>query len=115
MAFPGTYNFGYYKGDTYEFVIRPKDANGAEFVLAGYDAAFTIATSRGDSPTFSIAADAVVNTVNNTITCTILPSIGVQLDAGTYVYDVEIVDGPNLVYTIVTGNISVTEQVTGAA
>jgi len=28
MAFPGTYNFNYYRGDRYEFVIRPKTANG---------------------------------------------------------------------------------------
>lgn len=115
MAFPGTYNFGYYKGDTYEFVLRPKDANGAEFDLDGFTAAFTIATSRGDSPTFSVAASASVDTVNNTITCTILPSVGNQLDAGSYVYDVQITSGSTVIYTIVTGNISVTEQVTGAA
>jgi hypothetical protein len=115
MAFPGTYNFGYYKGDTYEFLLRPKDANGNEFILDGFTANFYIATSRGDNPTYSVEADAVVNTVNNTITCTILPAIGSTLNAGTYVYDVEINDGPALVYTIVTGNISVTEQVTGAS
>lgn len=115
MAFPATYNFGYYKGDTYEFVLRPKDANGAEFELAGYTATFTIASSRGDDPTFSLEADASVNTVNNTVTCTILPADGNTLDAGTYVYDVQIQNGATLVYTIVTGNISVTEQVTGAA
>jgi hypothetical protein len=31
MAFPGSYNFNYYRGDTAEFVIRPKTANGSAF------------------------------------------------------------------------------------
>ena len=115
MAFPGTYNFSYYKGDTYEFVIRPKNTNGSSFDLAGYTADFFIASARGDNPTFSVEAQATVNTVNDTVTCTILPSIGSQLDAGTYVYDVEITSGPNVVYTLLTGNLTVTEQVTGAA
>jgi hypothetical protein len=115
MAFPGTFNFSYYKGDTNEFVIRPKTSNGGAFDLTGYDAGFVIASSRGDNPTFSVAADAVINTVNNTVTCTISPNVGGTLDAGTYVYDVEIEDAPSLVFTLITGTITVTEQVTGAA
>lgn len=115
MAFPGTYNFSYYKGDTYEFVLRPKNPNGASFPLTGYNAEFFIATSRGDNPTYSVEATAVVNTSNNTVTCTITPAVGGTLNAGTYVYDVQIDSGSSLVYTLVTGTITVTEQVTGAA
>ena len=115
MAFPGTYNFNYYKGDTNEFVIRPKTSNGGAFDLSGYAADFFIATSRGDNPTFSVEAQAVVDTVNDTVTCTILPGVGGTLDAGTYVYDVEITSGASLVFTLLTGTITVTEQVTGAA
>lgn len=36
MAFPGTYNINYYKGDTYEFRIYPKTANGDVFDLTDY-------------------------------------------------------------------------------
>ena len=43
MAFPGTYNFSYYKGDTSEFVIRPKNSDGSSFDLTGYTADFFIA------------------------------------------------------------------------
>lgn len=114
MAFPGTYNFSYYKGDTNEFVIRPKNSTGSAFDLTGFTAEFFIASARGDNPAFSVEAQAVVNTVNDTVTCTILPGVGTTLDAGTYVYDVQITSGPSVIYTIVTGNISVTEQVTGA-
>lgn len=115
MAFPGTYNFSYYKGDTFEFVIRPKNANGANFDLSGYTADFFIASSRGNNPTFRAEAQAVVNSVSDIVTCTILPGVGSTLSAGTYVYDVEITSGPSTVYTLLTGNITVTEQVTGAA
>ena len=50
MAFPAIYNFTYYKGDTNQFVISPKNSDGSAFDLDGYVADYTIATSRGDSP-----------------------------------------------------------------
>ena len=115
MAFPGTYNFSYYKGDTNEFVIRPKNSSGSAFDLTGYSAEFFIASARGDNPSFSVEAQAVVSAVNDTITCTILPGVGTTLDAGSYVYDVQISSGAALIFTVITGTISVTEQVTGAA
>ena len=114
MAFPGTYNFSYYKGDTNQFVIRPKTSNGGNFDLAGYTADFFIASSRGNNPTFRVEAQAVVDAGSDIVTCTILPGVGGTLNAGTYVYDVEIVSGPSLVFTLLTGTITVTEQVSGA-
>ena len=115
MAFPGTYNFSYYKGDTSEFVIRPKNSDGSSFDLTGYTADFFIASSRGNTPSFRVEAQAVVSAVNDTVTCTILPGVGGTLNAGTYVYDVQITSGPSTIFTLVTGNITVTEQVTGAS
>jgi hypothetical protein len=113
MAFPATYNFSYYRGDTNQFVIRPKNSDGSAFDLDGYSADFFIATARGAAAT-QYEAQAVVDTVNNLVTCTILPGVGEDLAPGTYVYDVQIDSGASLVYTLLTGNISVTEQVTGA-
>ena len=50
MAFPSTYNFSYYRGDTYQFVIRPKNANGTTFALDDYENVdFTIANVRGSA------------------------------------------------------------------
>ena len=43
MAFPGSYNFNYYRGDTAEFVVRPKTANGDAFDLTGFNSDFFIA------------------------------------------------------------------------
>lgn len=112
MAFPGTYNFNYYRGDTNEFVIRPKTANGQTFDLLDYDAEYTIANTRGETAT-QYAANAVVDEVNDTVTCTIIPSIGRDLEPGSYVYDVQIDNGV-LIYTLLTGVITVTDDITGA-
>lgn len=116
MAFPGIYSFSYYKGDTFEFVIRPKNSDGTSFDLSDFDQAlFTIATTRGAAT--SIAAIATIDTSTDTITCTISSSVGSTLTAPQYVYDIEITDtttNPDIVYTLLTGVISVTDQVSGA-
>jgi hypothetical protein len=117
MAFPGTYNFNYYRGDTAEFVIQPKNSNGEAFDLTGYTAIFTIATSRGPAPDDSYTALAVVNDVTNIVTCKIEPSVGRSLEVGTYVYDVQITNAttnPPVIFTLLTGTITATNDITGA-
>jgi hypothetical protein len=113
MAFPGSYNFSYYRGDTNQFVIRPKTANGSAFNLTGYSAQFFVANRRGSTAT-QYEAQAVVDSVNGLVTCTILPGVGRTLLAGTYVYDVQITTGASNILTILTGSISVTDDITGA-
>lgn len=117
MAFPGTYNINYYKGDTYDFVIYPKDASGDVFNLTGYTSTFTIASSTGPDPEEGpFGALAEIHTSKQYITCTILPELGKQnLDAGTtYYYDVQISSGTDVVYTLLKGTITVTADVTEA-
>lgn len=114
MAFPGTFNFNYYRGDTFEFIIRPKDGNGNEFPLTDYDAEFTVADIRGPNATEQYAGQAVVNTVNNIITCSIDPTTGRSLRPGQiWLYDVEITDGSSI-FTLLNGSITVTDDITGA-
>lgn len=113
MAFPGTYNFNYYRGDTFQFIIRPKDGAGNAFPLAGYSSQMKVADKRGTGA-IQYSATAVVNNVDNIVTCTIAPSIGRSLTTDkTWVYDVQITDG-TAIYTLLNGNIIVTEDVTGA-
>jgi hypothetical protein len=113
MAFPGTYNFNYYRGDTFEFIIRPKDGVGDIFPLDGYTASMTIADKRGATGTQYLGV-ATVNTVDNIITCVITPAVGRSLTtANTWVYDVQI-ETETLIYTLLNGLITVTEDVTGA-
>ena len=116
MAFPGTYNFSYYRGDTYQFIIRPKNANGTTFSLDAYEgnADFTIANVRGSTGT-QVAATATVDTATDIVTCTITGTQGRQLVAGTtYVYDVQIENGASTIYTLLTGSITITDDITGA-
>lgn len=114
MAFPATYNFNYYKGDTYQFVVRPKNSDGSSFSLTGFTAIFTIATARGTGAT-QYEATASVDSVNNLVTCTISSTLGATIpSSSTYVYDVEISNSASIVYTILTGTMNITEQVTGA-
>lgn len=121
MAYPGTYNFNYYKGDTYEFRVYPKDASGNVFDLSTFtNIAFTISTARGVAGVINrIEAYAVKSNDNSYITCTIRPTDGAQMASGNqYVYDVEINKSSSpysIVYTLLTGTITLTEQVTGAA
>lgn len=126
MAFPGTYNFSYYKGDTFTFVIYPKTSTGSSFDLTTYDigqggngASFTIASARGTAGVASqLSGTATISLVDNSITCVVTPDVGAQLDANSsYVYDVQIDKGSGssaTVYTLLTGSITITDQVTGA-
>lgn len=113
MAFPGTYNFSYYRGDTAEFIIRPKNSDGTAFDLTDYNANFTIANRRGSTGS-QYTAQAVIDEINNLITCTILPTVGRTLSPGTFVYDVQIDNGPTEIFTVLTGTITVTDDITGA-
>lgn len=117
MAFPATYNFSYYKGDTLEFRAYPKDNSGLPFSLEGYEVSFTISTARG-SDGLANQVSAFASIVDNaSILCAIRPQDSLELaNAASYVYDVEIrkVDATPypLVYTILTGTITVEDQVT---
>ena len=121
MAFPGTYNINYYKGDTYEFRIYPKDAAGEPFDLTDYagSESFTIANVRGSTATTTVYAYASIET--DYVLCTIRPADSSTLVAGTtYYYDVSIdkaADGNtpyDSIFTLLTGTITVTDHVSGA-
>jgi hypothetical protein len=113
VAFPGTYNFNYYRGDTYEFKVYPRTADGASFSLSGFLGAFRISTVRGS--TSQTIGYAEISGDNTHISCAITPDMTLPAGA-TLVYDVEIrkqQDTPySLVYTLLTGTISITEQIT---
>jgi hypothetical protein len=120
MAFPGTYNFNYYRGDTFEFIIRPKDAAGNPFSLSGFEGKMTIASRRGfDDPNnanddIDIFIADVEKDTNGGLVCTISPTIGRSLTPGTaWQYDVEIAS-LNEIFTLLTGTITVTDDITGA-
>ena len=131
MAFPGTLNINYYKGDTYEFNIYPKKStDGSAFDLTSFmgpdldsattgtqTAIFKFSTSRG---TAGLADQhqcyATISDNGSYVKCAIRPADGAVMTAGTdYVYDVQIQKSATpypLVYTLLTGIITVTDEVT---
>ena len=143
MAFPATYDFNYYKGDTFEFRIYPKKNDGTVFELSSYkiasntssviddvtdtiapydSARFTIANVRGSAGT-QIDCFARISDDGTFVQCAIRPTDSISLVAGTeYVYDVEVkkpagASGSGqyeVVQTLLTGKITITDQVTGA-
>jgi hypothetical protein len=118
MAYPGTFDISYYKGDSLDFKIYPKDNSGAAFPLTDFTSVkFTIADSRGNGATQFLANSSIVTSSSpNYILCQITPGLGSQLDADIqYVYDVEIKNNTgSIVHTLLTGTITITDQVTGA-
>jgi hypothetical protein len=113
MAFPGTYNFNYYRGDTFKFIVRPKDASGSPFSLTNFTGRMTIADRIGEDPIFAYVAD-VFKDNNGGLVCTILPTVGRELTPGTnWQYDVEIKNSSE-VFTLLKGTITVTDDITGA-
>jgi hypothetical protein len=137
MAFPGTYNINYYIGDTYEFRVYPKTANGDAYSLSPfvYDDDNNPATVDFDSAVFAFAEErasggpttpnpagyhecyAKISDDRTYVTCAIRPDDAQYLDpTKTYVYDVQIsrhAGGADYktVITLMTGNITVTGQV----
>ena len=115
MSFPGNYNIRYYRGDLYQFVIRPKTSAGEIYPIdsSTYFAYFRISTQRGGSSGNTIVANTSIS--DNAVTCELRPLIGNSLTPGTtYFYDVSIQDqsDSNIVYTLLTGTISVTGDIT---
>ena len=122
MAFPGTYNFNYYAGDTFEFFVYPKNSTGGVFEdLSDYTALFVVGDSRGasasviDSLDITSASATIIN--GDRVSCMILPDGGRQLINPSYLYDVQIentdVSSPSYgkIFTLLTGTISVTQDV----
>lgn len=117
MTFPGTYNINYYYGDTFEFRVYPKNTNGSAFILDTFDEAkFTLAPTRGADLNDQIPCYAVIDSNSTNILCAISPNDALQLDpTKQYVYDVEIKKAANpydIVYTLLTGNVNITQDVT---
>lgn len=114
MSFPATYNINYYEGDLYQFVIRPKNSAGDPFPIssATHNAFFYVSTSRGGSAGNTIQLTASI--VEGNVVATIQPSNGLGSTAVSYVYDVSVQKKSDNqeIYTLLTGTISVTRDIT---
>lgn len=120
MAFPATYNINYYMGDTHEFRVYPKDASGSVFPLSQYTSVnFTIAERRGNplpDDQDPIQGYAAFSNDRTNVLCAITNATAASLDSSKqYVFDVQISKAGSpydSILTLLTGNISITDQVT---
>jgi hypothetical protein len=113
MSFPANFDISYYRGDRYELILNPKNANGTVFDLTGYSSSFVVGTARGSASAAVVTFTPTVDIDAGTITAVIDPENGKDyLTTGPYVYDIEISKSASVVYTLVTGTISVTQDVT---
>ena len=121
MAFPGTYNFNYYAGDTFEFFVYPKNSTGGVFDdLSQYEPLFVVTTSRGASASVIDSLDITEASASvqsgDHVSCTIKPVGGRKLTAPSYFYDLQIENTSassssfGKVYTLLTGTITVTQD-----
>ncbi len=109
MAIPANFDISYYSGDRYEFYINAKDSEGNDMDLSAYTANFIIADARGGDATVSAVAEATID--GSQIICVIPPTVGASLTGTTYVYDVNVANGTDYIYTYLTGSITVTQDV----
>lgn len=109
MAYPATYNISYYRGDTYQFDILPKNSAGVVFPLTGYSAEFYLEPVDGSAAAFS-AGSLGATISDGKVKCQITSTLGKTLEVKDYKYDVQIKNGV-LVYTLLKGVISVTPDV----
>jgi hypothetical protein len=118
MSFPGIFNINYYRGDTYEFNVFPKDSSGNVFDMSTFPGSeFVISEERGAAAI--VTAYSVISDDKTHVKCAIRPVDALLLDAEkTYVYDVQISRSASpydFVYTLLTGNVNITEQVSAPA
>lgn len=116
MSFPATYNIRYYEGDLYQFVIRPKDSAGDPFPISNttHNVYFYISPTRG-AATGDNTITATASITGGNIVASIRPSDSANLNPQTtYFYDVSIErqTDNNEVYTLLTGTISITPDIT---
>lgn len=116
MAFPATYNISYYRGDTYDFIVNPKNSDGTNFDLTDFlsqNSLFTVSMRSGNSETFVFNGTVEVNSDSSFVKCGIPASSGSALSSGsTYFYDVEIKNA-SATFTLLAGRINVTNDISG--
>lgn len=110
MAYPYVYNINYYTGDTYQFVLYPKNDDGTTLDLSGFTSTLTIAPQRGAvSSTLILSPQITLDPTR--ILCSIDAISGGSLVNPIYFYDVEVSNGSDT-YTLLTGQINVQNQIT---
>lgn len=110
----GTLNLTLAQGSTWSVTLTYKDANGAAINLSGYTAAMQVRASHAASTTvlsLTSGSGITLGGAAGTITITASAATTAAIEAGTYVYDLELTTG-STVTRLVEGSVTVTPEVT---
>lgn len=110
----GTLNLTLAQGSTWSVTLTYKDANGAAINLTGYSAAMQVRASHdASSAVLSLTSGAglTLGGAAGTITISVAAATTATIEAGTYVYDLELTTG-STVTRLVEGSLTVTPEVT---
>ena len=103
------------QGATYSLALTYKDANGTAINLTGYTAAMQIRTSYESASTvvsLTSSSGIVITAATGLLTINITSTQTAALTPGTYVYDLEITSGANVVTRLIQGSVMVSAEVT---
>lgn len=99
------------RGETFSFVLNLADAGGTPVDLTGVDS-FSADIRRGNSRPLAAKFNVYVNTVNNTVTCTLPSTETIKLDGGiTYKWDI-FWDHDGVLTQLITGDVHVIGNIT---
>lgn len=98
------------QGTDFTTVLTLTDENGTALDLSNANSSAQIRKNY-TSLTYT-AFDTSINSTSGEITLTLAADVTAGLEAGRYVYDVELVDGANSTTRIVEGVVTITPQVT---
>jgi hypothetical protein len=109
----GQADLNIYQGDDYVADITVTEEDGVTPAdLTGYTAQSQIRTSVSDTTPNGVAQFTVLISLPNTITITLTHDITKTLDRGSYVWDIQVIDGNDWITTILAGQVIVTKEVT---
>lgn len=114
MEIPKIYDIEYYAGDIYQLVLYPKNTDGTQYSLYNHTGLITVSVERGNPATDVFSASAQISASPSRIVMTISPENGILLTGASYFYDLEVINQavPDVVYSFLTGEISVQQGVT---
>lgn len=109
-----TRNIEIYKGDTYLHELRLKNNSNAVINITSRTYTGQIRKKRNSETILVSFASQITDAVNGVVVFSLTPEQTATLSAGVYVYDFQEVN-QSVVTTLVTGNVSVTGDVTRAS
>lgn len=102
------------RGDTQSFLIEVRDENGNLKNIANWTLSFTAKVSENDSDNNAVIKKDITIPSGTTGYAELIlsPSDTANLSAGVYVYDIQLKDTSNNVYTIAIGDLVVYADIT---